>query len=165
MPSLSTTSRRLDSYSLHPFFSKTKILNLGLLIAAEMEPRTQAKNESGFLLPRRFPLQSLAPGGSFRLQASRPPALDGASQLLFAADIAGTLVFAVEGAMAAISGDLDILGVMVLAFATALGGGIIRDVLLGALPPASLRDWRYPSTVLGAGQPFSFCTTTFAPSR
>ena len=103
------------------------------------------------MLPRRFPLQSLAPGGSFRLQASRPPALDGASQLLFAADIAGTLVFAVEGAMAAISGDLDILGVMVLAFATALGGGIIRDVLLGALPPASLRDWRYPSTVLGAG--------------
>jgi uncharacterized membrane protein YeiH len=68
--------------------------------------------------------------------------------MLFAADITGTLVFATEGAMAAINNGLDLLGVMVLAFATALGGGIIRDTLLGALPPASLRDRRYPITVL-----------------
>jgi len=87
---------------------------------------------------------------SLRLTTSRP-ASDNASQLLFAADIAGTLVFAIEGAMAAINANLDPIGVMVLAFATALGGGIIRDVLLGALPPASLRDYRYPSLVLGAG--------------
>jgi uncharacterized membrane protein YeiH len=74
-----------------------------------------------------------------------------ATRLLFVADIAGTLVFATEGAMAAINNDLDLLGAMVLAFATALGGGIIRDILLGALPPASLRDRRYPMTVLAAG--------------
>jgi uncharacterized membrane protein YeiH len=55
---------------------------------------------------------------------------DAAARLLFAADIAGTLVFATEGAMAAINNGLDLLGVMVLAFATALGGGIIRDTLL-----------------------------------
>ena len=71
-----------------------------------------------------------------------------ADHLLFAADIAGTLVFAVEGAMAAVNGDLDLIGIMVLAFCTALGGGIVRDILLGALPPASLRDWRYPTIVL-----------------
>jgi uncharacterized membrane protein YeiH len=71
-----------------------------------------------------------------------------ADHLLFAADIAGTLVFAVEGAMAAVNGNLDLIGIMVLAFCTALGGGILRDVLLGALPPASLRDWRYPMIVL-----------------
>jgi uncharacterized membrane protein YeiH len=71
-----------------------------------------------------------------------------AEHLLFAVDIAGTFVFAVEGAMAAVSGNLDLIGVMTLAFSTALGGGIVRDVLLGALPPASLRDWRYPSIVL-----------------
>jgi uncharacterized membrane protein YeiH len=72
-----------------------------------------------------------------------------ADHLLFAVDIAGTCVFAVEGAMAAVYGNLDLIGVMTLAFSTALGGGIVRDVLLGALPPASLRDWRYPTIVLG----------------
>jgi uncharacterized membrane protein YeiH len=68
--------------------------------------------------------------------------------LLFVADIAGTFVFAVEGAMAAVNGNLDLIGIMTLAFCTALGGGIVRDVLLGALPPASLKDWRYPAIVL-----------------
>jgi uncharacterized membrane protein YeiH len=63
--------------------------------------------------------------------------------LLFAADLAGTLLFGIEGAEAAIKGDLDLLGLMVLAFSTALAGGIFRDVLIGAIPPSSLRDWRY----------------------
>ena len=63
----------------------------------------------------------------------------------------GTFVFAVEGAMAAVQSNLDILGVMVLAFATALGGGIIRDVLIGAVPPNSIRDWRYPAAAFAGG--------------
>lgn len=71
-------------------------------------------------------------------------------RLLFAADIAGTVVFAVEGAMAGVDGNLDLIGIMTLAFCTALGGGIIRDTLLGALPPAALRDWRYPTIALTA---------------
>src|ERR1700741_2810579 len=66
-------------------------------------------------------------------------------RLLSVADIAGTFLFAIEGANAAVTRDLDLLGVMVLAFATALAGGIIRDVLIGAVPPQSLRDWRYPT--------------------
>jgi uncharacterized membrane protein YeiH len=70
--------------------------------------------------------------------------------LLLLADIAGTLVFAVEGAMAAVNGNLDFIGIMTLAFCTALGGGIIRDILLGDLPPAALRDWRYPAIALSA---------------
>ena len=64
-------------------------------------------------------------------------------RLLLAADLAGTLLFAIEGATAAIRGNMDLLGLMVLAFAVALGGGITRDVLIGAVPPAGLRDWRY----------------------
>ena len=68
-------------------------------------------------------------------------------KLLFAVDLAGTLLFAIEGATAAIIGNLDLLGLMVLAFATALGGGIIRDLLIGAVPPNSLRDWRYSAVV------------------
>ena len=63
--------------------------------------------------------------------------------LLSVFDLVGTLVFALEGAMAAIRGDLDILGVLVLAFVTAVGGGILRDLLIGAVPPAAIRDWRY----------------------
>jgi uncharacterized membrane protein YeiH len=70
---------------------------------------------------------------------------DVTDRLLFAADIAGTLVFAVEGALAAANANLDLIGIMVLAFCTALGGGVVRDILLGALPPAALRDWRYPT--------------------
>src|ERR1700730_4290606 len=57
--------------------------------------------------------------------------------------MAGTLLFAIEGAEVAITGNLDLLGLVVLAFATALAGGIIRDLLIGAVPPSSLRDWRY----------------------
>jgi uncharacterized membrane protein YeiH len=63
--------------------------------------------------------------------------------LLLSVDFLGTLVFAIEGGMAAANGNLDLLGAIVLAFVTALGGGIIRDVLIGAIPPNSIRDWRY----------------------
>jgi uncharacterized membrane protein YeiH len=71
--------------------------------------------------------------------------------LLLAVDFAGTFLFAVEGGMAAARADLDLLGVMVLAFATALGGGIIRDLLIGAVPPNSICNWRYGAIALGGG--------------
>jgi uncharacterized membrane protein YeiH len=71
--------------------------------------------------------------------------------LLTTVDLAGTFVFAIEGAMTAIAAELDLLGVMVLAFATALCGGMIRDVLIGASPPQALRDWRYAVTAFIGG--------------
>src|ERR1700689_4971648 len=74
-----------------------------------------------------------------------------ASKLLLWADLAGTFLFAVEGALIAVPANLDLLGVMVLAFSTALVGGIIRDVLIGAVPPSSLRDWRYPAAAFVGG--------------
>jgi len=78
-------------------------------------------------------------------------------RLLLICDFAGTLVFAIEGALAAENGNLDLLGAMVLAFATALGGGIIRDVLIGASPPNSIRDWRYGAIAFaGAAAVFLF---------
>ena len=72
------------------------------------------------------------------------------STLLYVVDLLGTFVFAAEGAMAAIAGGLDIFGVMVLSFATALAGGIIRDLLIGAVPPASIRNWRYAAVAFSA---------------
>ena len=71
--------------------------------------------------------------------------------LLLAVDLAGTFLFAMEGATAAIRGNLDFFGLMVLAFATALGGGIIRDLLIGAVPPMAIRDWRYGATAFLGG--------------
>lgn len=72
-------------------------------------------------------------------------------RLLFTVDLMGTFVFAVEGALSAIANGLDFLGLMVLSFATALGGGIIRDLLIGAIPPNSIRDWRYCVVAFAGG--------------
>ena len=78
-------------------------------------------------------------------------------RLLVTFDLLGTFVFAVEGAMAAIRGNLDLYGLLVLAYVTAVGGGILRDVLIGAVPPASVRDWRYVTVALaGAAAAFLF---------
>ncbi|HZM11233.1 MAG TPA: trimeric intracellular cation channel family protein [Candidatus Limnocylindrales bacterium] len=76
-------------------------------------------------------------------------------RLLSAVDLAGTFLLAVEGATAAITGHLDLLGIMVLSFATALAGGVIRDLLIGAVPPEAFRDWRY-SVVAFAAAGFVF---------
>jgi len=71
--------------------------------------------------------------------------------LVLAADLVGTLLFAVEGAIVAMRSGLDLLGVMVVAFVSALGGGVIRDLLIGASPPSAIRDWRYPALTFLAG--------------
>src|ERR671932_1892469 len=64
--------------------------------------------------------------------------------LLLALDLGGTFAFAVNGALTALRvARLDIVGVVTLGMITALGGGIIRDVLLDSLPPATFSDWRY----------------------
>lgn len=80
-----------------------------------------------------------------------------ADTLLAIVDLTGTFLFAVEGAMAAIHGNLDFLGMVVLAFATAVGGGILRDLLIGSVPPGAIRDWRYGAIALtGAATAFFF---------
>lgn len=58
-------------------------------------------------------------------------------------DFVGTFVFAISGALVAVRHRLDLFGVLVLAFAAATAGGIARDLVLGATPPASVVDWRY----------------------
>jgi uncharacterized membrane protein YeiH len=72
-------------------------------------------------------------------------------KLLLVVDLLGRFLFGMEGAAAAISNILDLLGLMVLAFATALGGGIIRDMLIGAVPSGALRDWRYSAAAFTGG--------------
>lgn len=59
-------------------------------------------------------------------------------------DILGTVAFALSGVFAAMQKRLDMFGILVIAFITALGGGTLRDMLIGDLPVAWIRDIRYP---------------------
>ncbi|MGD9986882.1 trimeric intracellular cation channel family protein [Pseudonocardia sp.] len=68
-------------------------------------------------------------------------------RLLTVADLAATLLFAVEGGALGAAARLDLFGVLVVAFSTAVGGGIIRDLLLGDVPPAALRSVAYPAVI------------------
>jgi uncharacterized membrane protein YeiH len=73
------------------------------------------------------------------------------STLLVAFDLCGTFVFALSGATAAVRHRLDLFGVLVLSFAAGNSGGIARDVMIGAVPPAAISDWRYVSVSILAG--------------
>lgn len=71
--------------------------------------------------------------------------------LVLILDLGGTFAFALSGAMAGSRRRLDLFGVLVLSCAAAMCGGIARDVLIGAMPPAALMDWRYLAVSLVAG--------------
>jgi uncharacterized membrane protein YeiH len=66
-------------------------------------------------------------------------------------DLVGIFVFAISGGLVAVRKGLDVFGVLVLAGTTGLGGGFLRDVLIGATPPAALADWRYLLVPVAAG--------------
>jgi uncharacterized membrane protein YeiH len=71
--------------------------------------------------------------------------------LLVAFDLGGTFVFALSGATVGVKHRLDLFGVLVLAFAAGNSGGIARDVIIGAVPPAAIIDWRYIAVSMLAG--------------
>src|SRR5438477_1564913 len=71
--------------------------------------------------------------------------------LLVAFDLGGTFVFALSGATAGVKHRLDLFGVLVLSFAAGNSGGIARDVMIGATPPAAISDWRYVGVSILAG--------------
>src|SRR6478609_8255549 len=71
--------------------------------------------------------------------------------LLVAFDLGGTFVFALSGATAGVRHRLDLFGVLVLSFAAGNSGGIARDVMIGAVPPAAINDWRYVAVSILAG--------------
>ena len=71
--------------------------------------------------------------------------------MIYFLDIFGTLVFAVSGAVKAVKYELDIFGVTILSIATGIGGGIIRDILIGSVPPVALQHEEYLLTcIIGA---------------
>ena len=76
--------------------------------------------------------------------------MDTTSTTFLVLDLTGIFAFALNGALTATRVvRLDIVGVVTLGMFTALGGGVIRDILLGALPPATFSDWRYLTVAAG----------------
>ena len=71
--------------------------------------------------------------------------------LLLTLDLVGTFVFAISGAASGVKNRLDVFGVSVLAFVAGNAGGVTRDVLIGAVPPAAISNWRYVAASLIAG--------------
>lgn len=69
-------------------------------------------------------------------------------KILFVLEIIGTVAFAITGVITAIEKKLDILGAIVLGSVTAVGGGILRDIILGYLPPSAFRDPVYTLTAI-----------------
>ena len=69
-----------------------------------------------------------------------------AQALFVVLDLAGVFACAMSGATAALQRRLDLFGVVLIAFITACGGGVVRDLCIGATPPAGLSDWRYLAT-------------------
>ena len=67
---------------------------------------------------------------------------------LLVADLIGVAVFAASGASAAIHKRFDLFGVACVGFVAALGGGILRDLVIGAVPPLAFADWRYAVTAV-----------------
>jgi uncharacterized membrane protein YeiH len=70
---------------------------------------------------------------------------------LVALDLIGTFVFALSGAAEGIKHRLDVFGVLVLSIAAATAGGLVRDVLIGSIPPAAISDFRYILVSICAG--------------
>jgi uncharacterized membrane protein YeiH len=73
------------------------------------------------------------------------------SSLLLTLDLAGTAVFALSGAAIGVKYRLDVFGVCVLAFVAGNAGGMLRDVLIGAVPPAAFTGWQHVTVSLLAG--------------
>lgn len=65
-------------------------------------------------------------------------------------ELIGTMAFAASGAMTGIKKNMDIFGVCILALTTAVGGGVIRDLILGSTPPATFRDPIYATVAIVA---------------
>jgi uncharacterized membrane protein YeiH len=86
------------------------------------------------------------------------------STFLVVLDLLGTFVFALSGAASGIKHRLDLFGVLVVAFAAANAGGITRDLLIGAVPPAGISDWRYIAVSALAGVAAFSWQWTRAPS-
>lgn len=78
--------------------------------------------------------------GSFATEIVSDPGVTGLGRLERAVDLAGVAAFGLSGALLAIRKQFDVVGIVVLAVTTALGGGVLRDLLISQGPPRALQD-------------------------
>ena len=84
-----------------------------------------------------------------QVEEARPAEVGMLKRVVRFADLAGAFLFALQGAVVAAQAHCDPVGMVALAFITALGGGLLRDALLG-VQAAAIKDWRYAALVLAA---------------
>ncbi|WP_448629294.1 trimeric intracellular cation channel family protein [Cellulomonas soli] len=80
-------------------------------------------------------------------------------------ELVGVFVSGLSGALAAVRKQFDVFGVVVLAWAAGLGGGLLRDVFLGAVPPVGISDWRLIGTAAVAGLTMYFFHPSLVRAR
>ncbi len=80
-------------------------------------------------------------------------------------DLVATFVFAISGATRGVRKQLDLFGVLVVAWVAAVAGGMARDLLIGAVPPAAIANWRYLAVTVVAGLVGFFASDLIARLR
>ncbi|MGC1203928.1 MAG: TRIC cation channel family protein, partial [Flavobacteriaceae bacterium] len=63
--------------------------------------------------------------------------------MFYTIDILGTIAFAISGVLVAINKKMDLFGILIIAFVTAVGGGTLRDLMIGATPVSWMKDITY----------------------
>lgn len=70
--------------------------------------------------------------------------------MFYTIDILGTIAFAISGVLVAINKKMDPFGILIIAFVTAVGGGTLRDLLIGHTPVSWMKDMTYTWVILGS---------------
>ena len=70
--------------------------------------------------------------------------------MFYTIDILGTIAFAISGVLIAINKKMDLFGILIIAFVTAIGGGTLRDILIGQTPVSWMKDMTFTYAILGS---------------
>lgn len=70
--------------------------------------------------------------------------------MFYTLDILGTIAFAISGVLIAINKKMDLFGILIIAFVTAVGGGTLRDILIGQTPVSWMKDMTFTYVILGS---------------
>ena len=70
--------------------------------------------------------------------------------MFYTIDILGTIAFAISGVLVAMNKKMDLFGILIIAFVTAVGGGTLRDILIGQTPVAWMKDMTFTYVILGS---------------
>lgn len=70
--------------------------------------------------------------------------------MFYIIDILGTIAFAISGVLVAMNKKMDVFGILIIGFVTAIGGGTLRDILIGITPVSWMKDMTFTYAILGS---------------